>query len=189
MEKSASTKERSAPPEFLSTHPGYETRTQQLRSYIPEAVAFYSPTGGTLDSLPSAQELDSALTRTERELVKKIQLVNKRAADPEGERAAVEAMGHVFRVDPALLHRERQQLGIGYGEYVALRGAARLGRAALRQVWDDYRRGVDWTSLAERHGTRVSDLIAFMDQFSDTAAAFRAALRRQPLLPGSPRQR
>lgn len=32
---------RGAPPEFLSTHPGYKTRTKNLRKWMPEAMEYY----------------------------------------------------------------------------------------------------------------------------------------------------
>jgi predicted Zn-dependent protease len=32
---------KGAPPEFLSTHPGYETRVQQIRNFMPEALSYY----------------------------------------------------------------------------------------------------------------------------------------------------
>ncbi|GKS57371.1 peptidase M48 [Nitrospira sp.] len=35
----------SGPPEFLSTHPGHETRIQQLQEWMPEALKLYPSTG------------------------------------------------------------------------------------------------------------------------------------------------
>jgi predicted Zn-dependent protease len=35
-----SSKQRS-PPEFASTHPAHETRIQQLKQWMPEALALY----------------------------------------------------------------------------------------------------------------------------------------------------
>ena len=32
---------RGAPPEFLSTHPGYRTRIKNLRRWMPEAMEYY----------------------------------------------------------------------------------------------------------------------------------------------------
>lgn len=34
---------RGRPPEFLSTHPSYETRIQQIRQWLPEAMQHYRP--------------------------------------------------------------------------------------------------------------------------------------------------
>jgi predicted Zn-dependent protease len=33
------------PPEFLSTHPSHETRIEQIREYLPEAMQYYQPQG------------------------------------------------------------------------------------------------------------------------------------------------
>ena len=30
-----------APPEFLSTHPSYDTRIENIRSWLPEAMQYY----------------------------------------------------------------------------------------------------------------------------------------------------
>ena len=35
------------PPEFLSTHPGHETRIKQLEAWMPEALSHYHPQPGT----------------------------------------------------------------------------------------------------------------------------------------------
>jgi len=43
-----------APPEWLSTHPGYETRQDNIRGWLSEARAFYKPAPGlTVAPLPS----------------------------------------------------------------------------------------------------------------------------------------
>ncbi len=34
-----------APPQFLSTHPSNETRINDLRAYLPEAMKYYNPLG------------------------------------------------------------------------------------------------------------------------------------------------
>ena len=42
------------PPEFLSTHPGHDTRIQQLQEWMPEAVNYYRPqTGMAAADLPT----------------------------------------------------------------------------------------------------------------------------------------
>jgi len=41
MEKNV--KEGGAPPEFLSTHPSYGTRQEQIREWLPEALGYYQP--------------------------------------------------------------------------------------------------------------------------------------------------
>src|SRR5712692_878269 len=66
-------KEKGAPPAFLSTHPGYETRVQQLRSFMPEALSYYQQTNARATLLPSPESLDSAVARAERELLTRIQ--------------------------------------------------------------------------------------------------------------------
>jgi predicted Zn-dependent protease len=67
---------KGAPPEFLSTHPGYETRVQQLRSFLPEALSYYGPGNGRVESLPSAELLDNPAAKAERALLKRIETIN-----------------------------------------------------------------------------------------------------------------
>jgi predicted Zn-dependent protease len=184
MEKRESTKDRSSPPEFLSTHPGYETRTQQLRAFISEALPHFRPTDRTPEALPSLPALDSPSAKAERELLKRIQAVDRQAADPRGEKAVVEALGHTLRMNPSLLYQERQQLRLGHGHYAALRGISFLGRSPLRRIVADYQSGAPWSDLAQSHGSRLTDLISWLGEFRRTAAAIQGQLRTQPLRPG-----
>ena len=176
-------KERGGPPEYLSTHPGYETRTQQLKSWIPEALKSYQPTDQTIEMLPSLQNLDSPAARAERELLKRIQAINKQAEDPRGERAIVEALGYTLRMDPNIVYQERQQLQLSYGQYGALRALSTSGRASLRQILADYKNGVSWSELSEKHGARLIDLIAWMGDLRRSAATIQSQLRSQPIVP------
>ncbi len=176
-------KERDAPPEYLSTHPSYETRTQQLKSWIPEAMKFYQPLDQTVELLPSLQTLDSPKARAERELIKRIQAVNKEAEDPRGERAVVEALGYSLRMDPSIVYQERQQLRLGYGQYGALRALSNSGRISLRRVVSDYQNGVSWSELSDTNGTRLTDLISWMGDLRRTAAVIQNQLRSQPIVP------
>ena len=41
--KRLSTNDAANPPEFLSTHPADETRIEQIRTYLPEAMRYYCP--------------------------------------------------------------------------------------------------------------------------------------------------
>ena len=183
MEKKESGRERGAPPEFLSTHPGYETRVQRLREYIPEALTHYRPAEGAMELLPSLTTLDSPTAKAERELLKRIQAINKQAEDPRGERAIVEALGYNLRMDPSIVYQERQQLRIGYGQYGALRALSSLGRASLRQILGDYQKGASWSELSKTHGAQLIDLISWMGDLRRAAAAMQNQLRNQPVAP------
>jgi hypothetical protein len=172
-------KDRGGPPEFLSTHPSYETRTQQLRAWIPEALSYYRPFDSRVEALPSLGELDSPVARAERELLKRIQNVNQRAGNPNGERAVVEALGYLLRTNPSYVYRERQDARLLYGQYAALRGITVLGRSSIGRVTADYQRGVRWSDLAERNGTRISELITWMGELTRTATSIQSQLGRQ----------
>src|SRR3989337_595904 len=133
-------KEHGGPPEYLSTHPGYETRTQQLRSWIPEAMKYYQPEEQRVEFLPSSDILDSPVAKAERELLKRIRAINQQAEDPRGEMAVVEGIGYSLRMQPSIAYQERQQLKMGYGQYAALRALSSMGRSPLRRVVPDYER-------------------------------------------------
>lgn len=183
MEKRESGRGGGTPPEFLSTHPGYETRTQQLKAWIPEALQSYQPANQTVELLPSLQTLDSPKAKAERELLKRIQAINKQAEDPRGERAVVEALGYALRMDPNLVYQERRQLKLGYGQYGALRALSSFGRTSLRRIASDYENGLSWSELSETHGARLIDLISWMGDLRRTAAAYYGQLRNQPSAP------
>lgn len=183
MEKGANTKGQGSPPEFLSTHPGYESRTQQLRSWIPEALKYYRPSSQTVELLPSLRSMDSPTARAERELMKRIQAINQRAGDPQGERAVVEALGHLLRMDPSRLNQERQQLRLGHGQYAALRGVSFLARTSLRRVLIAYERGSSWSEMTKRYSIKVTDLLSFMRRLLRTTTNVQSQLRRRSLRP------
>jgi len=184
MEKKESGRERGAPPEYLSTHPGYETRTQQLRSWIPEAMKYYQPEEQRVEFLPSSDILDSPVAKAERELLKRIRAINQQAEDPRGERAVVEAIGYSLRMQPSIAYQERQQLKMGYGQYAALRALSSMGRSPLRRVVTDYERGVSWSEVAQANGTRLTELLSWMGELRRTAAVFYGQLRSTPQSPG-----
>ncbi len=175
---------RGAPPEFLSTHPGYETRTQQLRAFIPEALTHYRPYDRTVESLPSPESLDSPTARAERELLKRIQAVNRLVDDPKGEKAVVEAIAYSLRMSPSAVLQERQQLRLGYGQYAALRGLSYLGRGSLRRIIGDYERNVPWSDLSTTHGARITEVISWMGDLLRTTASIHGRLPSQSFQPG-----
>lgn len=46
-----------SPPEFLSTHPGYQTRQENIRSWMPEAMKYYRPDPDlSVSELPALHE-------------------------------------------------------------------------------------------------------------------------------------
>jgi predicted Zn-dependent protease len=180
MEKETNAKGQGRSPDFLSTHPGYESRTQQLRSWIPEAMKFYRPSGQSVKLLPSLRSLDSPTARAERELVKRIQAVNQQAGDRRGERAVLEALGRLLQMDPSFLNQERQQLRLGLGQYAALRGVSHLARTSLRRVLVAYGRGSSWSDMTQRYGTKMANLLSFMRRLLRTTAIVQGQLRPSP---------
>lgn len=174
---------KGAPPEFLSTHPGYETRIQQLRSFLPEALSYYQPSGARTELLPSAEALDTATAKVERELLKRVEAINRFVAEQNGERAVVEALAFQLRASPQLVYQERQQLRVGYGQYAALRGVADLGRGSIGRIADDYQRGRSWSDITSSNGIRVSDLMIWVGDLIRTTNNVGRQLRNQQLRP------
>src|SRR5438309_2232571 len=99
-------KEKGALPEFLSTHPGSETCIHQLRAWMPEALRFYQFLSQSVELLPPAQILDSPAVRSERELLKKIQVINQYVEQQNGERSVVEALAYELRLNPQSVVQE-----------------------------------------------------------------------------------
>lgn len=166
------------PPEFLSTHPGYETRVQNIRSFLPEALSYYQPSNARLETLPSPESLDTPAAKSERELLKRMEAINRAVEQPNGERAVVEALARELRLSPQAIVQERQQLQIGYGQYAGLRGVSQLGRGALRQIADDYQRGRSWSEITVNNGTRVNELIVWFGDLIRTTNSMGQQLQR-----------
>jgi predicted Zn-dependent protease len=176
---------KGAPPEFLSTHPGYETRIEQLRSFLPQALSYYQPSGARVESLPSAESLDTAAAKSERELLKRVATLNRYVEEQNGERAVVEALAYQLGVNPQLVIQERQQLRLGYGEYAALRGVAYLGRGSLNRIADDYQRGRSWAELSTNNGGRIDELIGWMGELIRTTSNIDRQLKGRQQAPNT----
>lgn len=167
------------PPEFLSTHPGYETRVKQIREYLPEALAHYRASSARIENLPAPASLDTPAAKSERELLKRVQAINAYVEQQNGERPVVEALGYELRLNPQTIAQERQQLGIGYGQYAALRGVAYLGRGSINRIVDDYKRGRSWADLTEANGSRISELTVWVGDVIRTTNSRARDLRNQ----------
>ena len=143
-------KEKGATPDFLSTHPGSETRIQQLKAWMPEALQYYQPAERVVEMLPSPQALDSPAARSERELLKRIQAINQFVEQQNGERAVAEALSYELRLSLPVVVNERQQLKVGYGQYAALRGLC-IGGGGPREK---YRERVSTGRLLDDHRSK-----------------------------------
>jgi predicted Zn-dependent protease len=174
---------RQAPPEYLSTHPGYDTRVQNLRSFIPEAIRYYRPSGAPIETLPQAASLDSPAAKAERELLKRVAAINQYVEQQNGERAIVEALAYELRLPVQFVFQERQRLRVGYGQYAALRGVAHLGRGPVNQIVADYGRGRRWSEIAGNHGSGVNDLSRWIADLIRTTNGVARQLRAQPYRP------
>lgn len=174
---------KGAPPEYLSTHPGYETRTQQLRSFMPEALSYYRSSSLRIETLPSPESLDTPAARAERELLKRIEAINRFVAEQNGERPVVEALAYELRLSPQAVFQERQQLRVGYGQYGALRGVSYLGRGSVNRVVAGYQRGQSWFDLAQDAGIRISELTVWMGDVIRTTNALNRQFRNQQYRP------
>jgi predicted Zn-dependent protease len=179
---------RSAPPEFLSTHPGYETRVQQIRSFLPEALSYYQASAERIEQLPPAEALDTATAKAERELLKRLAAINGFVEQQNGERVVVEALAYQLRINPQLVFQERQQLRLGYGQYAALRGVASLGRGSISRIADDYQRGRSWSEIATTNGSRISELITWTGDLIRTTNSLGRQMKSQQFRP-NPRWR
>jgi predicted Zn-dependent protease len=176
---------RAAPPEFLSTHPGYETRVQQIRSFLPEALRYYQAGNARVELLPSAESLDTPTAKSERELLKRVEAINRYVEQQNGERAVAEALAYELHLSPQTVLQERQQLGIGYGQYGALRGVAYLGRGSINRIVDDYRRGRAWSDITSNNGSRVNELMVWIGDVIRTVNNAERQLKSQQLRPGT----
>jgi predicted Zn-dependent protease len=173
-------KEKGAAPDFLSTHPGSETRIQQLKAWMPEALQYYQPGDRVVEPLPSPQALDSPTARSERELLKRIQAINQFVEQQNGERAVAEALAYELRLNLPTIVNERQQLKVGYGQYAALRGLSYLGRGSVRNIVVEYQRGGSWSTIAQNNASGVNELTAWITNLMRTTNTVARQLRTQP---------
>ncbi len=161
---------KGAPPEFLTTPPGYETRIQQQRSFLPEALRDSPLSSAGVESLPLPESLDTASAKSERELLQRVAALNRYVEEPYGERAVSEALAYQLGINPQFDIQERQQLRLGYGAYAALRGVAYLGRSSLNRIAADYQRGRSWSELSTNNGSQINELMGWMGELLRTTS-------------------
>jgi hypothetical protein len=133
-------------------------RIQQLRKFMPEALAHYQSSNARVELLPAAESLDTPAPKRERELLKRIPAINHLVAQQNGERPLVEALTRELRLSPEAIFQERQRLRMGYRQYAAARGISLLGRGSISNIVADYQRGRPWTEMIQSHGTGINDL-------------------------------
>ena len=173
--------EKGAPPAFLSTHPSNESRIQDLRAMLPDALKYYQGAANERgEVLPSPQSLDTAAARAERELLKRIQTINSYVEQQSGERPIVAALAAELRLSPQVIVQERQQFRTGYGQYTALRGLSYIGRSSINRIVADYQRGYPWSQIAQANGSGVDELNAWLGNVIRTTNEKVRQLRTQP---------
>ncbi|HEX4991272.1 MAG TPA: hypothetical protein VFW91_21040, partial [Candidatus Binatia bacterium] len=147
---------------------------------MPEALQYYQPRDRVVELLPSPQSLDSPTARSERELLRKIQVINQFVEQQNGERAVAEALAYKLRLNLLTIVNERQQLKVGYGQYAALRGLTYLGRGSIRNIVAEYQRGRSWSTIAQDNASGLNELTAWMTNLMRTTSAVGRQLRTQP---------
>jgi len=113
--------------------------------------------------LPSAELLDNPTAKAERALLKRLEVINRFVQEQNGECSVVEALAFELRINPQIILQERQQIGVGYGQYAALRGVSRLGRGSIKRIIDDCQRGRSWSGVASNNGSQLSELMSWID--------------------------
>ena len=173
MEKQAAAKGQGAPPGFMSTHPGYEQRTQQLREWIPEALKFYRASRSSPEPLPSLETLNTPEAMAERALLKKIEAVNQQSGDQRRAEAMLRALQDRIGGSWSELVREFNGHRVSVGEFAALKGTSYLGKVPMAQVVGSYKNNATWTEITQRQGIKVTDLLSFLTDLIRLQARWR----------------
>jgi len=124
---------------------------------MPEALQYYQRGDRVVELLPSPQSLDSPTARSERELLKRIQVINQFVEQQNGERAVAEALAYKLRLNLLTIVNERQQLKVGYGQYAALR---------VLRIWVGDPLGISWPSINRAAPGRLSLKITPVDSMN-----------------------
>ncbi len=171
---------RARPPEFLSTHPGYETRVQNIRSFLPEALSYYQPSNARLETLPTPESLDTPAAKSERELLKRIEAINRAVEQQNGERAVVEALAYELRLSPQAWFRSASSsrpVMASTRRCAVLRFLAAVRLAGSRTIINVAGHG---RKSRPTNGTRLNELMVWLGDVIRTTNNMGQQLQRQP---------
>lgn len=151
---------------------------------MPEALSYYRPVRARPEALPSPESLDTAAAKSERELLKRIEAINRFVAEQNGERPVIDALAYKLHLSPQAVFQERKGLRVGYGQYAALRGVSYLGKGSVAKVVAAYERGQAWSDVARSNDVRTAELTAWIGDVIRTTNALNRRLRSQQYRPG-----
>lgn len=156
-----------ASPEFLSTHPGYETRLERIRAALPTALQYYrgGPTPRPLpavDRLAKADPADTALL----DAVSRLDQLTKRNA-----RGVLNAIAAEFRLDVADVLAFAKKERFSGGETALVLALFVESGKPVGDVVRVVRAAATWDAAAKKLGVPRETLAGRLDRVADRVRA------------------
>ena len=167
------------PPEFLSTHPGYDTRQRNLEAWLPEALGHCDAGApAPIAVLPSLAEIAAGPDAGDAAFRRYARAIDARVGGRPGLQIVVQAMATVFDLSHGVLEQYLRTADMSVGEVAVAMALANAGAAPVEDLLAAHQRGETWGALT--HNDRQLALRAL--------ALLREVLIETRRASGAPRQ-
>jgi hypothetical protein len=160
--------ERGGPPEFFSTHPGYGTRIERIRSALPEARSHLTGMPETGETLPPLERVARS-PADERALFAAISRLNVLAA--RDGRMLLAAMEREFQLTDVEIVTRQQELGVSPGGLAVLLVLDAERRVTTSSFVASLRTAENWPAVVRDRGAAPGSVSRRLDQLAATATS------------------
>ena len=137
------------PPEFLSTHPNYDTRQRNIESWLPEALRHYrADAAAPVSVLPSLSATAVTADGRDAALHRYARAIDRRAAGRPGPEVVLQAMATVFEVPRSVVAHYVRSSQLGVGAVAVAMALSKAGAGEVAGLVAARARGDAWGTLA-----------------------------------------
>ncbi|GIW40185.1 MAG: hypothetical protein KatS3mg076_0762 [Candidatus Binatia bacterium] len=163
---------KAAPPEFLSTHPSYGTRREQIRRWLPEAGRYYA-SAPKADVAPLPQPEGWERGREHAALETRARWIDGHVRGPQG-KAVRRALARMLGESPEAIESKLEARGVSWGRYTVAAALARARGVSTDAVLDAFAREGSWSAAAAGDEESVAAALRWLDEATRRLRALSA---------------